>query len=78
MTRGGVILERFILGRTQHNKFKGGSKMKKRTMLLIWMLMVIFSITISVSAQAQEKKYTANWRIFFPRSSSHQDLGLLR
>ena len=33
--------------------------MKKRATLLVWILMVIFAMTLSVSAQAQEKKIVA-------------------
>jgi len=33
--------------------------MKKRGTLLVWIFIAIFSITISVSVQAQEKKFTA-------------------
>jgi tripartite ATP-independent transporter DctP family solute receptor len=54
-----VVLKRFILGRTQQKNFKGGFEMRKRMILLIWVLTVIFTLTISVSTQAQEKKFTA-------------------
>jgi tripartite ATP-independent transporter DctP family solute receptor len=54
-----VVLKRFISGRTQQKNFKGGFEMRKRMILLIWVLMVIFTLTISVSTQAQEKKFTA-------------------
>ena len=57
--KGGDVGKIHLTGKAAQKFLQGGSKMNKRATLLVWILVVMFSMTLSVSAQAQEKKIVA-------------------